>query len=234
MHFSTASSEGVIEKTETEYKSTVGRITREMRRAREVPFSWLADTTRWMRKLRSYSSVEDLLVQGAQSYRRNLWADHDAFVEVWLEKDALAGVVYDVTKLWDVPLMVTRGYPSLSYLHSAAEAIEDEGKPAFLYYLGDHDPSGVDITRAVEQGIREFAPGAEIAFERIAVTPDQIRDLRLPTRPRVPGPRALARRGPGDLRLQAHPGRGEPPRPAVDGPRGRDAGRGGAGAVSQE
>jgi hypothetical protein len=176
-------SAGVIDKTETEYKTTVGRLTREMRRAREIPFDWLADNTRWMRKPTSYSSVKDMLIQGAQSYRRDLWADHDAYVEVWLEKDALAGVMYEVTESWDVPLMVTRGYPSLSYLHAAAEAIEAGGKPAYLYYFGDYDPSGVDITRAVEQGIREFAPGAEITFERVAVTLDQIIDLSLATKP---------------------------------------------------
>jgi hypothetical protein len=79
--------------------------------------------------------------------------------------------------------MVTRGYPSLRFLHSAAEMIRAEGKPAFLYYLGDHDPSGLDITRVVEKGIREFAPEADITFERVAVNPDQIAALALPTRP---------------------------------------------------
>jgi hypothetical protein len=79
--------------------------------------------------------------------------------------------------------MVTRGYPSITYLHEAAETIEDEGKPTFLYYLGDHDPSGEDITRAVREGIEEFAPDAEIYFERIAVTQQQINEMNLPTRP---------------------------------------------------
>ena len=79
--------------------------------------------------------------------------------------------------------MVTRGYASLSYLHTAAEAITAKGRPAFLYYFGDHDPSGLDITRAVEEGLREFAPGAEIHFERVAVTPGQIESMSLPTRP---------------------------------------------------
>jgi hypothetical protein len=66
--------------------------------------------------------------------------------------------------------MVTRGYPSLSNLHSAAEALEAEDRPAFLYYFGDHDPSGLDTTRTVEKGLREFAPEADITFERVAVT----------------------------------------------------------------
>jgi hypothetical protein len=62
-------------------------------------------------------------------------------------------------------------------------ALEAEDKPAFLYYFGDYDPSGCDITRAVERGIREFAPEAEIHFERVAVTREQIGAWDLPTRP---------------------------------------------------
>ena len=89
----------------------------------------------------------------------------------------------DVTADWDVPLMVTRGYPSLSYLYEAADAINGKGKPCHLYYFGDYDPSGVDITRCVESGIREFAPDADIVFERVAVTEDQIEEMDLPTRP---------------------------------------------------
>ena len=57
------------------------------------------------------------------------------------------------------------------------------GKPVFAYYFGDHDPSGRDITRATEAGLREFAGDAEIHFERVAVTEEQIKRLRLPTRP---------------------------------------------------
>jgi hypothetical protein len=79
--------------------------------------------------------------------------------------------------------MVTRGFASLSFLYEAAEAIRDRDKPAFLYYFGDHDPSGLDIPRTVEARLREFAPDAEIHFERVAVNPDQIRRWGLPTRP---------------------------------------------------
>jgi hypothetical protein len=176
-------SRGVIAKTEGEYKQTVVRLLTIMRRAGNLPFGWIADNTRWMRKPRTYSSLEGMLALTAQTYRRALWDDQDTYVEIWLEKDALAGVVYEETGSWDVPLMVTRGYPSLSYLYEAAEAIAECGKPAHLFYFGDWDPSGVDITRAVEQGIREFAPNAEIVFERVAVTQRQVDELGLPTRP---------------------------------------------------
>jgi hypothetical protein len=176
-------SSGVIEKTETEYKGTVCRLTAEMRRAQEIPFGWIADNTRWMRKPRTESSLEEALRNTAETYRRAVWDNQNAYVEVWLEKDALAGVLYRITEAWDVPLMVTRGYPSLSFLYEAADAIQSRECPAYLYYFGDHDPSGVDIPRAVEQGLREFAPKAHIEFHRIAVNPDQIRSLGLPTRP---------------------------------------------------
>lgn len=174
---------GVIDKSEAEYKQTVCRLLADMRRERVIPFHWIADNTRWMRKPRTYSSLEDALRRTAQTYRRALWADQDVYVEVWLEKEALAGVLVDVTSEYDVPLMVTRGYPSMSYLHSAAEAIADCGCPAHLYYFGDHDPSGVDIPRYVEQQLREYAPEAEIHFHHAAVTPEQIAEYELPTRP---------------------------------------------------
>ncbi|HEY7425961.1 MAG TPA: hypothetical protein VH682_17155 [Gemmataceae bacterium] len=176
-------SQGVIGKKETEYKATVVRLLTDMRLSGEIPFGWIADNTRWMRKPRTYSSAEQALRRTAEAYRRSLWDNQDVYVEVWLEKDALAGVLYGVTQEWDVPLMVTRGYASISYLHDAAEAIASEDKPAFLYYFGDYDPSGLDITRSVEARLREFAPKAEIHFERIAVTEEQIEEWDLPTRP---------------------------------------------------
>jgi hypothetical protein len=176
-------SRGAIAKTEGEYKRTVVRLLGQMRWDGEIPFGWIADNTRWMRKPQTDSSVEAALRRVAESYRRSLWDDQPVYVEIWLEKDALAGVLYPETDSWDVPLMVTRGYPSLSYLNEAAEVIEAQGKPAYLYYFGDYDPSGLDIPRKVEEGIRKRAPGADIHFERVAVTAEQIEAWALPTRP---------------------------------------------------
>jgi hypothetical protein len=174
---------GAIDKTENEYKSTVVRLLGIMRLEDELPFGWLVDNTRWMRKPRSYTGMEAALEETVKTYRRDLWNEQEAYVEIWLEKDALAGVLYKETEARDVRLMVTRGYPSLSYIYEAADAIESQDKPAHLYYFGDYDPSGLDITRAVEQRIREFAPTAEISFERLAVTAEQIALWKLPTRP---------------------------------------------------
>lgn len=174
---------GAIGKTEAEYKGTVVRLLGEMRLAGDIPFGWIADNTRWMRKPRTFDSAEDALRSTAETYRRSVWSSHDAYVEIWLEKDALAGVLLDVTEPWDVSLMVTRGYASLSFLHSAAETIEAAGKPAYIYLLSDFDPSGVDLARNVEKRLHEFAPAADLTFERIAVTREQIEEWQLPTRP---------------------------------------------------
>lgn len=115
----------------------------------------------------------------------------------------------DVTDEWDVPLMVTRGYPSMSFLYSAADAIRrrsDNGQRTAIYYFGDRDPSGLDIDRAVVEGIGEALdslPPSSIndlifgdddltardrfkeaaSFKRVAVTPAQVTTWNLPTRP---------------------------------------------------
>lgn len=175
-------SSGAIEKTEQEYKGVI-RLLGNMRRDRQIPFTWLADSTRWMRRPKTYDSMNSALEETAQFYRRDLWVDQDAYVEIWLEKEALAGVLVDVTDNWHVPLMVTRGYPSISFLHTAGDTIASTGKPAFIYYFGDLDPSGMDISRTVETGLREFASKARINFERVAVTRQQVEEMGLQTRP---------------------------------------------------
>jgi hypothetical protein len=181
--FYRAETSGVIAKTEQEYKSTVCRLLVAMRRSGEISFDWIADNTRWMRKPRTYSSLELALRRTAETYRRSLWDNQDVYVEVWTEKDALAGVLLEETAPYDVPLMVSRGFSSLSYLYEAAETIKAQGKPAHLYYFGDHDPSGVHIDRNIEKQLRLMAPASEIHFERVAVRPEQIEAWRLPTRP---------------------------------------------------
>jgi hypothetical protein len=180
--FYQATVRGLVEKTEGGYDKVQSDLTL-LRRAGELPYDSLADNTRWQRKPTTFCSVEDALRETATLYRKALWNDSDAYVEIWLEKDALAGVIYPITDMYDVPLMVARGYASLSFLHSAAEYIEGLEVPAYIYHLGDFDPSGVNAGQKIEETLREMAPGAEIVFERIAVTPEQIEAWNLPTRP---------------------------------------------------
>jgi hypothetical protein len=180
--FYQATVRGVIEKTEAGY-AKVQSLLADMRRDGDLPYEWLADNTRWMRKPTTFKGPEQALLRTAKFYRKSLWDEADAYVEIWLEKDALAGVVVDVTEEYDVPLMVSRGYASLSFLHSAAENMEDEGRPCYVYHFGDFDPSGVNAAEKIEETLNDLAPTAEIYFERIAVTSEQIVDLGLPTRP---------------------------------------------------
>jgi hypothetical protein len=180
--FYQATVRGIVEKEESGYSKVQTDLTL-MRRAGDLPYDWLADNTRWQRKPRTFDSVEEALKETARFYRKNLWADADAYVEIWLEKDALAGVVYPITSMFDVPLMVARGYASLSFLYDAAEYINDLTVPTYIYHLGDFDPSGVNAGEKIEETLREMAPNANIYFARTAVTEVQIEDWDLPTRP---------------------------------------------------
>lgn len=170
---------GAIPKTEAGYRQTCYLLAK-MRREGAIPYGWIADNTRWQRKPTTYRSLGAALDLWQEAYRRNLWAEQSSYVEIWIEKDALAGVVYPVTSKYDVPLMVARGYGSISFLHEAAETIKEVGKPAYVYHFGDFDPSGVDAADKVREELQRH--GANIHFERIAITPEQINTLALPTR----------------------------------------------------
>jgi hypothetical protein len=173
----------LVAKTEAEYKGTVCRLLTVMRKRGQLPYHWLTDNTRWRMKPASFSSLGSALEHMQDNYRRSLWDSQDVYVEVWTEKDSISSILYDVTSEWDVPLMTARGYASRSFLYSVAEDLKTIGKPAFLYYFGDHDPSGKDARRFVEKTIREMAPHVDVTFQLIAVTPEQIVEWNLPTRP---------------------------------------------------
>ena len=173
---------GIVDKSEQGYDKVQACLV-ELRLDYGMPFDWLVDNTRWMRKPRSYSSLEHALQVTAQTYRRSLWHQAGVNVEIWCEKDALAGVLYDVTAEYDVPLMVARGYSSITFLKQSAETIEAQEKPAFIYHFGDWDPSGQDAADNIEARLQEFAPEADITFEKVAVQPEQIEAWNLPSRP---------------------------------------------------
>ena len=97
-------------KSENGYKS-VSRICAIMRKDGTLPWPWITDQTRWQRKPRTYDSLQDALSHMQAYYRRNLWLAQENYVEVWIEKEALAGVVYPITSEWDVPLMVSKALP---------------------------------------------------------------------------------------------------------------------------
>ena len=173
---------GYLPKVEKSYR-VVQRLLLALRRDGRISYDDIVDNTRWQRKPDTYTSIREFLREQQDFYRRDLWASQDAYVEIWLEKDALAGCLTPVTYQFDVPLMVAKGFSSASFLNAAARAIEARGKPAYVYALTDHDPSGVHISRSIEAGIRKHAPDADVTFERIALTPEQVERFGLPTRP---------------------------------------------------
>ncbi len=176
------SATGQVEKSEGGYRQ-VQRALVKMRRDGVVPYGWVADNSRQVHAVPTWDSVELILKAAVQSYRCDPWEMQDEQVQIWLEKDALAGVIKPITNKYRVPLYVTRGYSSLSYLHDAAEEMHDARKPIVIYHLGDYDASGKDAGRAIRESLRDDFSLDDIEFHDLAVTRGQIEKWDLQTRP---------------------------------------------------
>jgi len=182
--FYQATVKGLVPKEESKGYKVVQRRLVMLRQAKLLPYNWITDNARLVRRLNRWQNPEHFASEVASFYRRDYWAHSDVRVEVWLEKDALAGVLYPVVVTeWGLELFVTRGFASVSYLEAAAEDTREDGRPTFVYVLTDLDPSGVDIARKIAEELPERAQGVPVTVERIAVTPSQVRSLSLPTRP---------------------------------------------------
>lgn len=94
-------------------------------------------------------------------------------------------MIEGVCNTWDVPHFSCRGYTSQSEMWAASQRIRrrtgDGEKPCIVFHLGDHDPSGVDMTRDVEDRLRLF--GADVSIVRLALNMDQVRQFRPPPNP---------------------------------------------------
>lgn len=172
-----------IDKHDNSY-AKVQRQVLHLRRIGELAYEHIADATRWMRKPHSHNGIKAALRDTAAHYRKALWNDADAYVEIWLEKDALAGVIYPVTSLYDVPLMVTRGFSSETFAYEAIAARKDDDRPYHVYYLGDFDRAGRDAARSLQEKLERFADEelVDLRFETLALEEHQIRCENLPTR----------------------------------------------------
>ncbi|MBT3929042.1 MAG: hypothetical protein HOM52_12830 [Rhodospirillaceae bacterium] len=173
---------GLIEKTESGYNTVQAQLLK-MRLSGEVPWTWVSDGTRWRIEPQTYSSVANAIEITAHAYRRDLWARTPAYCEIWCESDSIAATIVQETDPYNVPLLSSRGFSSRSFLYRSAQHIKAQNRPAFLYYVGDWDPSGKIIPENINKVLREHAPDADIAFERLLVTPEQIENWRLPTKP---------------------------------------------------
>ena len=174
----------VIEKTEAAYHQLCGHLSK-WRRSGDIHWGDFSDNTRWYIRQKTFDSVQDALQNTLTTYRRNLWDNQGVYLEVWVEKDAMASIVSDTTEQFGVPCFVCRGFASLSSLYSAGETFKEAiegGKQVIVYHLGDYDPSGIAAGESIIKTMRDDFK-VDIHFERLAVTKEQIGSLNLPTRP---------------------------------------------------
>jgi hypothetical protein len=167
-----------IDKTEAGYDKTQRQVLL-LRRAGRLPYEHIADLTRWRRKPRTYNSVQEALYETARLYRKALWHDAGVHLEIWCEKDALAGVIFPVTSLYDVPLMVARGFSSETFCFEAVEEAAEHERPYHVSYLGDFDRSGLDAAEALQEKLERFGAerGVEVRFIHLAIKKPDILEV---------------------------------------------------------
>lgn len=173
-----------IDKTEAGYNKVQVQVL-DLRRAGRLPYASISDATRYMRKPVTHDGWEDALQDTARFYRKNLWADSPDRVEIWLEKSALAGVLFPVTSEYDVPLMPTGGYSSETFAYGAVDAMRGSGKTLVIYALYDFDRSGEDAALSLQEKVERFGVDFDVPveFHQLGLTRQQVFGLDLPTRP---------------------------------------------------
>ena len=162
----------------------LGSILNRARLGGLVDWEALEDRTRMLRGVRTYESVSEALSEAAGRFYMDVWAHQPNRVEVWVEKDALLDIVQRACVNERVDFFSCRGYTSASEMWKAAQRhadYEHRGQDVIVLHLGDHDPSGLDMTRDIEERLWKF--GAETYVRRIALNMDQIRAYRLPPNP---------------------------------------------------
>jgi hypothetical protein len=176
-------SRGYLANKQTEYKR-LGSIVNDARLAGLIDWDYIVDRTRNLRELAHWTSPEQIIRAVAAQYRHECWEDQEYRVEVWIEKDALVGVIQGVCQRNDVPFFSCRGYTSQSELWGAAmrlKGYEDDGQKTVVIHLGDHDPSGIDMTRDIQDRLHLFGTGTEV--RRIALTMAQVDQYQPPPNP---------------------------------------------------
>lgn len=140
----------------------------------------------------SWDSPESIIESAIYSYRRDRQEGQDVYIELWVEKDALSGVLKKITERYHINLMVNRGYSSCTAMHDSFERLkeaEDYGKKTYILYLGDHDPSGLDMIRDIRDRLEEFGVNPEVI--PIGLTMEQIKKYGPPPNPaKITDPRA--------------------------------------------
>jgi hypothetical protein len=178
---------GWIPNTDRSYKN-LGTLINNARLAGLIDWNHVTDRTRYVRTNSHWHNPSGVIDSAAAGYGIDLWSDQDTRVEVWVEKDALVDVIGQACEPLDVPYFSCRGYVSQSEMWTAAQRLLGHtyrGKQVTLLHLGDHDPSGLDMTRDIEDRLRLFMRSRSQSLEvrRIALTMDQIRQYDPPPNP---------------------------------------------------
>lgn len=167
----------------------LGSVLNDARLAGELSWDYIEDRTRFLRVRPSWDSPQAILSAVSQQYRRDLWETQPAYVEVWIEKDALIGVIENVCNLNRLGYMSCRGYFSASEMREAglrfSQAL-NAGKDAYILHFGDHDPSGMDMSRDIQNRLDTYTlyhADATINVKRIALNFDQITQYAPPPNP---------------------------------------------------
>jgi len=143
----------------------------------------IEDRTRQPKRPNEFSNLKNLVEAAIWSYRLPRWEGQEYYAELWVEKDALAGVLSPLASEFHVTMMVNRGYSSQSAMSESAQRFNDHpDQIPILFYLGDHDPSGEDMVRDIQDRLVMFGVD-EIEVVKIALTMDQINQYRPPPNP---------------------------------------------------
>lgn len=150
-----------------------------------VSWTALEDRGRNLQGLNTYDSIGALLKTAKADYRRDLWIEQPWRPEVWVEKDALTGVISHICNRLRVDFFACKGYNSQSEQWRAGRRFAryiQKGQRPIVFHLGDHDPSGLDMTRDNRDRLSMFA-GTPIILQRLALNMNQVEELNPPPNP---------------------------------------------------
>lgn len=170
----------IIPNNERSYKNT-GNLISDGRMAGLIDWNAIIDRTRELRKNSHWDSPADIVLTCSEQFQYDKWEGQEYYVEVWVEKDALIGVVERACRKLDVPFFSCRGYTSQSEMWSAAQRLIEYDRQQVIIHLGDHDPSGKDMSRDIVDRLNVF--GVDPIFTRIALNMDQIEQYNPPPNP---------------------------------------------------
>ncbi len=177
----------LLKNTMKEYKN-LGKVINDARLAGQIDWHAIEDRTRNLKGLSTWTEPGSIIDSAAYGYREDLWTNQDYHVEVWIEKEALAGVFERVCNQHRVDFFCCRGYTSQSEMWDAAQrliGIAQTGKTPVILHFGDHDPSGIDMTRDIEDRLQLFCEyeGVSVETRRLALNMDQVRQYNPPPNP---------------------------------------------------